>query len=85
MEIDTMQFIEITNKLNHLDLRLSENTEATNRIDESTKEVVLAFNSAKGAFRVLEFIGMLAKPIFLLISVSAVVYGTVTWAKNLFK
>lgn len=35
------------------------------RIDRNTESVVNAFNAAAGAFKVLEFLGKLAKPVLL--------------------
>jgi hypothetical protein len=43
------------------------------KIGEDTKDVVTAFNSAKGAFLVLDWIGKLAKPILWLIGFGTVV------------
>ena len=42
-------------------------------ISKDTKDVVTAFNSAKGAFLVFEWIGKLAKPILWLIGLSTLV------------
>lgn len=41
-------------------------------LDAKTTEVVTAFNAAKGAFLVLEWIGKIAKPILWMIGVSAI-------------
>jgi len=43
------------------------------KIGEDTKDVVTAFNSAKGAFLVLEWIGKLTKPILWLIGFGTVI------------
>jgi hypothetical protein len=37
-----------------------------NEIDQNTKGMVAAFDAAKGAFVVLDFLGKLAKPILML-------------------
>ena len=42
------------------------------KIGEDTKDVVSAFNSAKGAFLVLEWIGKLTKPILWLVGLSTI-------------
>ena len=42
---------------------LADNTASTKRVEENTKGVVEAFQAAAGAFKVLETIGKLAKPI----------------------
>ena len=41
-------------------------------LDKKTTEVVTAFDAAKGAFLVLEWIGRIAKPIIWVIGISAV-------------
>ena len=43
------------------------------KIGEDTKDVVSAFNSAKGAFLVLEWIGRLTKPILWLVGLSTII------------
>lgn len=43
--------------------RLLKVEEKVERIEKNTQSVVEAFNAAAGAFRVLEFLGKLAKPI----------------------
>ena len=43
------------------------------KIGEDTKDVVTAFNSAKGAFLVLDWIGKLAKPILWLVGFGTVI------------
>jgi len=43
------------------------------KIGEDTKDVVTAFNSAKGAFLVLDWIGKLTKPILWLIGVATII------------
>jgi len=42
-------------------------------IGTDTKDVVTAFNSAKGAFIVLEWIGKLAKPILWIVGLSTII------------
>lgn len=42
-------------------------------ISKDTKDVVNAFNSAKGAFLVFEWIGKLAKPIIWLVGLSTII------------
>ena len=46
------------------------------KIGEDTKDVVTAFNSAKGAFLVLDWIGKLAKPILWLIGFGTVIVAS---------
>lgn len=49
--------------INQMRLDLAENTAVTRRIDSSTADLVDFFESTKGAFRVLNWIGKLARPI----------------------
>lgn len=48
------------------------------KLDESTKDVISAFVSARGAFAVLEFIGKLAKPILWAVAVCSAISIFVT-------
>ena len=51
-------------------------------ISTDTKEVVAAFNSAKGAFLVFEWIGKLAKPIIWIVGLSTIVLAAYERLKN---
>lgn len=50
-------------KLDSFEVHLASNTEATVRIESSTQELVELLNSWRGAMKVMNFIGKLAKPI----------------------
>lgn len=50
---------------------LKENTDATNAIKADTAELLEAFNSFKGAMKVLEWIGKAAKPLGYIVGVCA--------------
>ena len=52
------------------------------KIGEDTKDVVTAFNSAKGAFLVLEWIGKLTKPILWLVGLSTIIITAYERIKN---
>lgn len=52
------------------------------KIGSDTKDVVTAFNSAKGAFLVLEWIGKLTKPIIWLVGISTIVITAYERIKN---
>lgn len=56
-----------------LEKALQLNTDSTSRVEKNTQEIVEAFNSAKGAFRALEFIGKLAKPIAFVLGLGTLV------------
>jgi hypothetical protein len=57
------QFEAVQARCDSIESNLAVNTEATARIDANTSELVSAFASLKGAFKVLEMIGKLAKPL----------------------
>lgn len=50
-------------RMDKFERRLDENTEVTKRVDTNTTELVDIMNSWKGAIKVLEFLGKLAKPL----------------------
>lgn len=50
---------------------LKENTDATNEIKANTAELLAVFESFKGAMKVLEWVGKLAKPIGYIIGLCA--------------
>lgn len=52
-----------TDRMEKIEQNLQANTEATTRVEANTKELVEFFNSVQGAFRVLEMLGKLAKPL----------------------
>ncbi|WP_019578223.1 hypothetical protein [Curvibacter lanceolatus] len=54
---------------------LAENTSATIRTESNTAEIVEFFGAMKGAFKVLNWIGALAKPITALVALAAVTWG----------
>ena len=56
-----------------LELRVQENTEITQTVAANTQGVVDAFNAATGAFKVLEFIGKMAKPLIWVLGLGATV------------
>ena len=51
--------------------RLVEVESKVDKLDEKTDAVVNAFDAAKGAFTVLEFLGKLAKPLMWIAGLSA--------------
>lgn len=53
------------------------NTEAIDRMSSETSEMLEMFKSFKGAFRVLEYIGKLAKPLAAIIGMVAA--GVAMW------
>jgi len=62
-------------EITHADIygRLLHLEDKVDKLDAKTTDVVTAFNSAKGAFIVLEFLGRLAKPILWIVGVGAAI------------
>lgn len=54
---------------------LAENTIATRRIDASTQDIVEFFESMKGAFKVLNWIGKLARPVSAVVGLCLALWG----------
>lgn len=50
-------------RMDKFERRLDDNAEATKRIEANTSQIVEIFESWKGAMKVLEFLGKLAKPV----------------------
>lgn len=55
--------------------QLSENTEATKRIETNTGEITEILNSFRGAMKVLGFIGKLAGPLAAIVGLFTAVYA----------
>lgn len=62
-ELVERQIAQLQTDFGELKENLLENTETTKKIETNTKGVVEAFEAAAGAFKVLETIGKLAKPL----------------------
>ncbi len=63
----------IHNRFLALESQVQENTNITQTVAENTQGVVDAFNAATGAFKVLEFIGKMAKPLIWVLGLGATV------------
>lgn len=50
-------------RMNKLNDDIAENTRITSEIKRDTADLITAFESVKGAFRVLELVGSLARPL----------------------
>lgn len=61
---------------------LAENSKATARVEANTAEMLEAFESWKGAMRVLEMLGKLAKPLGYIIGLGAAIAGLWTAIKT---
>lgn len=61
---------------------LKANTEITNTVRDNTSEVVDLLRSFQGAFRVLNMLGKLAKPLGYIVAFVAAVYGLIAAVKG---
>lgn len=68
---------QLKSSVKKLEAGLAKNTALTEQVASNTSDVVDAFRAASGAFKVLEYIGKAARPMFWLISVVA--GGTALW------
>lgn len=50
-------------RMGEIEKKLDENTASTARVESNTAEMLEFFNSVRGAFRVLDMLGKLAKPL----------------------
>ena len=69
---------DLRDRVGHLEKGLAENTAATKRIESNTSDIIDLFDSFKGAMKVLEGIGKLAKPMSYIAAFAASVAGV--WA-----
>lgn len=68
-----------------MESNLKSNTEATARVEKNTEDIVEFFTSVKGAFKVFEFIGRLAKPVAVISSLLLSLVGLWQLFKAFFK
>lgn len=69
-------------RMSELSERLEENTATTNRIAENISGMLEFLDAAQGAFKVLTWIGKLAKPISYIVGVGAGIIGIWTAIKG---
>lgn len=62
-------------RMDQLQRQLDENTESTKRTEENTSELIDILHSLKGAFRVLTWVGGLAKPVGAIVSLGLALWG----------
>ena len=62
---------------------LSKNTHVTQQIATQTQEIVEAFGAAKGAFKVLEVLGRIAKPLGAIVALIVGIAASWTSFKNI--
>jgi hypothetical protein len=64
---------QVWRRMDTLEQQLNENTESTKRIEQNTSLMLEMFDAFKKAFKVLEWIGNLAKPISAIVGLCIVV------------
>jgi hypothetical protein len=62
---------ELRDRVGKLEDGLAENTAATKRIETNTSDIIELFDSFKGAMKVLEGIGKLARPMGYIVACAA--------------
>jgi hypothetical protein len=62
---------QLEQRMEAFEQQLHENTEATKRVDTSTRELVDILNSWKGAMKVMDFLAKFAKPLTVIASIGA--------------
>jgi hypothetical protein len=69
-------------RMDKIETDLKTNNEATTRIEANTTEMLEFFNSVRGAFRVLDMLGKLAKPLAYILMVLGSLVGLWFTFKN---
>lgn len=62
---------DLKERVDALEVGLSENTRLTKSTNEKTQEMYEAFSALSGGFKVIEFLGKLAKPLLWVVGLSA--------------
>lgn len=62
-------------KMGQLHRDLQDNTQATRQVQADTQELIEFFRSVKGAFRVLEWLGKMARPLGYIATAGAALVG----------
>lgn len=65
-----------------MELNLRENTTSTKNVETNTSDLVEAFSNLKGAFKVLNWIGKMAKPLGYIVAFLAAVASLYTALKS---
>lgn len=69
-------------RFDRVEADLAANTAATRELVANTSELVSILNALKGAFRVLEFVGKLARPLGYIVGLGAAIAGVWTAARH---
>lgn len=81
-EVHPQTIKELQARMDSIQMQLDENTESTRRTESNTSELINILNSFKSAFKVLTWIGNLAKPISTIIGLALGIWGIVQAAKT---
>ena len=81
-EVHPQTIKELRLRMDSIQTQLDENTESTRRTESNTSELIDILNSFKSAFKVLSWIGNLAKPISAIVGLGLGIWGVVQAAKT---
>jgi hypothetical protein len=73
----------LSSRVSSMEEDLKDNTAATTRVEKNTEDLVAAFEALKGAFKVLEIIGKVGKPVLIIAGIPAAVAAIWALAKKL--
>lgn len=76
------RFAEGSETMRKLAEGLAENTESTKRTETNTAELVSMFLAFKGAFKVFDMIGSLAKPLGYIVMCASAIWGAIILVKT---
>ncbi|WP_316150416.1 hypothetical protein [Cupriavidus sp. BIC8F] len=78
-------FQELVSRVDTLEAELKRNSEATARVEVNTADIVQAFAAASGAFRALEWIGKIARPVAYMAAAVSAIVGAWSAVKGVWK
>ena len=81
-EVHPQTIQELRLRMDTIQQQLDENTEVTRRNESNTLELIDILNSFKSAFKVLSWIGNLAKPIGAIVGLGLGLWGVIQAAKT---
>lgn len=81
-EVHPQTIQELRLRMDTIQQQLDANTESTRRTESNTSELIDILNSFKSAFKVLSWIGNLAKPISAIVGLGLGIWGVVQAVKT---
>jgi len=81
-EVHPQTIQELRLRMDNIQTQLDANTESTRRTESNTSELIDILNSFKSAFKVLSWIGNLAKPISAIVGLGLGIWGVVQAVKT---